>query len=84
MLLDCEVFMTKSDWRSIRNSFIISILVSILGTEYQICRLSSNDKNIEQKTEPTKVESVSINDTLSLRTIQYIKKVVIEVQLNEQ
>lgn len=83
MLLDCEVFMTKSDWRSIRDSFIISILVSILGTEYQICRLS-NDKPIEQKTEPTKVESVSINDTLPIRTIQCIKKVVIEVQLNEQ
>ena len=83
MLLDCEVFMTKSDWRSIRDSFIISIIVSILGTEYKICRLS-NDKHIEQKTEPTKVESVSINDTLPLRTIQCIKKVVIEVQLNEQ
>ena len=83
MLLDCEVFMTKSDWRSIRDSFIISIIVSILGTEYQICRLS-NDKHNEQKTEPTKVESVSINDTLTLRTIKCIKKVVIVVQLNEQ
>lgn len=54
MLLDCEVFMTKSDWRSIRDSFIISIIVSILGTEYQICRLS-NDKHIEQKLSPQKL-----------------------------
>lgn len=79
MLPDCEVYMIKSDWRSILLAILTGLLANILGTEYQIRRLPGN---IDEGNKPH-VETVAINDTLPTGTIQCVK-VIVEVKFNRQ